>query len=206
MSGSVFVVDPQLPFRAGLRFVLEAGGTEVVGEAPIADGAVDEIVELRPDVCVIGGDDIGSIAATQRLIARVPGIRIVLLVGKPTQGGLMTAVRAGVVGYLPRDTAGASLARVVRAVMAGEYAIPRLGIADVIDAVRGDGRRRLAIGGVPVSLTAREGQVFDLLADGRSTEEIATSLDVSPVTVRRHVGAIGEKAGRPGRRLLLKAI
>jgi DNA-binding NarL/FixJ family response regulator len=205
MTGSVFVADAQPPFRAGLRAVLEAGGIDVVGEAPTAN-AVEEIVELRPDVCVIGGDDSGNIVAAKRLITRIPGIHVVMLVGDPAPAGLLDAVRAGVVGYLPRDTAGGSLVRVVLAVLAGECVIPRLGIAEVIDAVRGDGRRRLAIGGVPVALTAREGEVFDLLADGRSTQEIAASLHVSPVTVRRHVGAIGEKAGRPGRRRLLQAI
>lgn len=206
MSGSIFVVDPQLPFRAGLRVVLEAAGMEVVGEAPLAYGAVDEVVELHPDVCVIGGDDIASVVAAKRLIERIPGIHVVMLVGEPTQAGLLAAVRAGVVGYLPRSTAGASFARVVHAVLGGEYAIPRLGIAEIINAVRGDGRRRLAIDGVPVALTAREGQVFDLLADGRSTGEIAASLHLSPVTVRRHLGAIREKAGRPAPRLLLQAI
>lgn len=206
MNAGVFIADVQPPFRAGLRAALRTGGFDVVGEASIAYAAIDDIVDARPAVCVIDGDDAGSIIATERLTARLPEVRVVLLVNQMSHEGLLAALRAGACGYLPRDTAGASLARIVEAILAGEYAIPRLALSAVVNEIRGDGRRRLAIGGVPVALTPREGQVLDLLAGGKSTEEIATSLRVSPITVRRHVGAIGEKAGLPGRQRLLEAI
>jgi DNA-binding NarL/FixJ family response regulator len=201
----VFLADRQHPFRAGLKAALRTGGFDVVGEAPVAYAAIDEIVDLCPALCMIDGDDAKSLAATARLTARLPDVLMVLLVNQVTPEGLLAAVRAGACGYLPRETAGSSIVRIARTVLAGEYAIPRLALSAVINEIRGDGRQRVAIGGVPVALTAREAQVLDLLSDGRSTQEIAESLEVSQVTVRRHLGSIGGKAGRPVRRLLQPA-
>jgi DNA-binding NarL/FixJ family response regulator len=154
---------------------------------------------------MIDGDDTRSLAATARLTARLPGVLVVLLVNEVTPEGLLAAVRAGASGYIPRETAASSIVRIVETVLEGQYAIPRLALAAVINEIRGDGRRRVAIGGVPVALTAREAQVLDLLAEGKSNEEIAESLEVSQITVRRHLGSIGGKAGRPVRRLLSPA-
>jgi two-component system response regulator DesR len=72
--------------------------------------------------------------------------------------------------------------------------------------VRGGGRQRLSIGGIPVSLTEREAQVLEFFASGLSTLEIARELGLSPVTVRRHLGAIAGKVGKRGREQLLRLV
>src|SRR5438093_1490101 len=77
---------------------------------------------------------------------------------------------------------------------------------DVVGEARGGGRQRLSIGGVPVSLTEREAQVLELLTNGMPTQEIARELGLSPVTVRRHVGAIAAKVGTSGRERLLRLV
>jgi DNA-binding NarL/FixJ family response regulator len=205
VARTVFIADAQAPFRAGLRAVLEAAGSRVVGEAADARVAVDAVADLRPDVCLIGSDD-SAVLITKRLASLMPAPRIVVFAERVSADGLLAVVRAGASGYLPRDTSAAAIVRVVEAVSNGEYAIPRLGLTELIDELRGDGRTHIAIGGVPVSLTEREAQVVRLLVDGLKTEEIASSLRLSPITVRRYVGAIGAKAGRLGRRQLLQAL
>ena len=72
--------------------------------------------------------------------------------------------------------------------------------------MRGGGRQRLSIGGIPVSLTEREAQVLELFAGGMPTQKIAAELGLSPVTVRRHLGAIAGKVGKRGREQLLRLV
>jgi DNA-binding NarL/FixJ family response regulator len=202
----VFIADAQAPFRAGLRAALEDGGFKVVGEAADARGVADAVAELRPDVCLIGGDDGACVLTTKRLVSLSPELPVIVFANVISADGLLAVVRAGASGYVPRGMSAGSIVRVVGAVSNGEYAIPRLGLTDLIDELRGDGRTHVAIGGVPVSLTEREAQVWRLLGDGLKTHEIASLLALSPITVRRYVGAIGVKAGRPGRRQLLHAL
>jgi DNA-binding CsgD family transcriptional regulator len=63
-----------------------------------------------------------------------------------------------------------------------------------------------SVGGLPLVLTAREAQVLELLRDGLTAQQIAIELGVSPVTVRRHLGAIAAKAGKRGRTDLLRLV
>jgi DNA-binding NarL/FixJ family response regulator len=203
---SVFIVDEQAPFRAGLHAVLERAGYDVVGEAVHAAEAIDTIADLHPELCVLGGDGATGASATERVLARVADVHVIVLVSAMTHGGLLAALRAGAYGYLPRTTSCEALVRVAEAVLAGEYAIPRLALIDLINELRKDGHKRLALGDVAVTLTKREAEILDMLEDGMSTKEIALVLDVSPITVRRHIGAIAEKAGRHGRENLLRLL
>src|SRR5206468_6425790 len=106
-------------------------------------------------------------------------------------------VRAGAVGYLLKDMDPERLRFALLGVTQGEAALPRVLVTRLMLEFRvREGRRRLlAAGGHQAELTRREWDVLTLLAEGASTREIAASLNVSAVTVRRHVSGVLGKLG-----------
>ena len=195
-SRGVFIADSQPAFRAGLRSVLETTGLMVLGEADDPDEAVGEIARLQPDICVIDTNVRGSIGAISRITQGAGAPAVLVLAAAPSPEGLIAALRAGASGYLPRSTSGSGLVRAVQSVLEGDFAVTRSSVAALIHEVRGAGRQRHSIGGIPVSLTEREAQVLELFAGGVAVQEIASELGLSPVTVRRHLGAVAGKVGK----------
>ncbi len=197
---TVYLADGQAPFRAGVASVLRRAGFDVVGEAADAATALEEVGYLKPDVCILdAGLAGGAILTVKRMTAAVPGIHVVLLGAEISSDDLVAAVRAGANGYLPRSTRGPGLVRAVESAVGGQFAIPRAALAAFVRDLRGAGRRRFAIDGRSVSLTAREAAVLELIAEGMTTAAIAAEFGVSPVTVRRHRGAIAAKLGTNSR-------
>jgi DNA-binding NarL/FixJ family response regulator len=203
---TIFIADSQPPFRAGLRTVLEKSGLEVVGEADDALDALDEIAALRPGICLIDSNIRGGIVAVSRITQRANAPAVLVLASDQSPDGLLAALRAGASGYLPRSTPCEGLVRAVESILDGHFAVTRFSVAALIHEVRGGGRQRTSIGGIPVSLTEREAQVLELFAGAMATPKIATELGLSPVTVRRHLGAIAGKVGSRGREQLLRLV
>jgi DNA-binding NarL/FixJ family response regulator len=204
---TVFLADGQPPFRAGLASVLERAGFEIVGEAEDAATTLEKVARLQPDVCLLDANiSGGGILTVKRMTTSVPGVHVLLLGSTITPDDLLAAVRAGANGYLSRSTRGPGLVRAVESALNGQFPIPRSALAAFVCELRDAGQRRIAIGGSHVSLTEREVQVLELLAEGMTTVAIAQELDVSPVTVRRHRGAIAAKIGQHGRRELLRIV
>jgi DNA-binding NarL/FixJ family response regulator len=202
VSGSrVLIADADEPIRVGLRVALTAGGLDVVAEAADAAQAIDLAAAAGPDLCLLSGTlPGGALDATRTLVSRHTGIRVVLLAECPNGEELLAAVLAGAVGYLGRHVSPERLPSALRGVLDGEVALPRRYTEHVLEALRGRDAQRTAVAaraGAP--LTDREWEVLRLLADGRSTAEIAMGLEVSQVTVRRHVSTLLAKLGLPDR-------
>src|SRR6266540_3867667 len=106
-SRTVFIADPQPPFRAGLRGALEQAGLEVVGEA----------------------DDRGGLVAVRRITRDPAGPSVLVLATTPSPDGLLAALRAGASGYLPRSTPGNGLVRAIESVLDGSFAVTRASVA-----------------------------------------------------------------------------
>src|SRR3954453_17684043 len=193
----VRLADPACPPRAGLRIVLEAGGLAVAGEAADAAAAARLAATERPDVA-LGGAELagGGLQAIRQIAAELPGTRVIVLTGHPRGEELVDAVLAGAVGYLSRDTGSERLPAILRGVLAGEVALPRRHSRALVEALRGrDARRALLAERSAAALTDREWEVLELLADERSTGEIARRLDISVVTARRHISSLVGKLG-----------
>jgi DNA-binding NarL/FixJ family response regulator len=190
---TVLIADDHAPTRAGVRGALSEGGFTVVAEATRADAAVDGARRERPDVCVL---DInmpgGGIAAAAQITAQLPGTAVVMLTVSRDDDDLFASLRAGARGYLLKDMDPARLGPALRGVLSGEAALPRTLVARLIGEFSAGGRRP----SLPLvrrrgaTLTAREGEVLELLRDELTTAEIAHRLGVADVTVRRHVSAI----------------
>jgi DNA-binding NarL/FixJ family response regulator len=111
----------------------------------------------------------------------------------------VTAFTRGASGYLLKGISGERLASTLRGAYQGEPPLSRSLVPYLVDEIRRGSIRRLTLPGGPVTLTPREWEVGELLRDGCSTAEIAERLDVSPVTVRRHIGLLLNKLGAKDR-------
>jgi len=181
--------------------VVEAGGFLVAGEARDAAAAVSAAAEEQPDLALIGAELPGGLhEAIRQIRARTPGTRIVVLTARASAEELVDVVLAGAVGYLGRDVRSERLPNILKAVRAGELALPRRYSQALVEALLGrEARRSQLAARSGVALTDREREVLELLADERSTAEIAQRLGISVVTARRHISSVVAKLGVPDR-------
>ena len=193
----VLLADADVPTLVGLRAALVADGFEVVAEADVAEAAVAAAARLDPDGAMVAASlPGGGIEAARQIAAANPRMRLVIVSDDPSGEELLEAVLAGASGYLGRDVSQQRLPTALRAVLAGEVALPRRHTQYLLEALRGRDVRRAAVSaraGSPI--TNREWEVLQLLADGASTAEIAHRLRISAVTVRRHTSSIKRKLG-----------
>jgi DNA-binding NarL/FixJ family response regulator len=203
------VVGSTPGIRAGIRALLEASGFMVVAEA--TDGPTGAAAALRatPDICVVhGGAGDGGVAALALVKTRVPAVPAVLLVERADADELIDALRAGASGYILEGIGAAGIGRALQAVRRGEPAIPRELLGALADEFRARGlRRRVQVPGRPaVELTRRQSEVLELLRRGLSTREIAERLQISRVTVRRHLAIAAGKLDAKDRAAALRAL
>jgi DNA-binding NarL/FixJ family response regulator len=169
---------------------------EVCAEAGTADDAIGEANRTRPDACIVGwGLPGGALHAVHGILEVVPS-PIVVLANALDVDGLLSAMEAGAAGLISGDVDASGLRRVVRAVLADEVVVPRSMLRDLIFAVR-----PTMLAGLNVS--GREAEVLSLLRRGQSTAEIASRLQMSPVTVRRHISNLVRKLGVEDRAALV---
>jgi DNA-binding NarL/FixJ family response regulator len=205
----VVVADANLATRTGIRLLLERNGFEICGEAADAEGAVSVAQRERPQLCLVDADlPGGSIRAAGRIRSLVPGAEVVLLAASPDEDVLVHALRAGVVGFVLRDVPPDGIIRALEAVRRGETALPRTLIGHLADQFRARERgRRLSVPGRDdVHLTRRQSEVLGLLREGLGTGQIAARLDISPVTVRRHLAIVLAKLGVADRESALRLL
>jgi len=192
----VLIADDHPPTRAGVRMALERGGCEVCAEAASAGEAVKAALAERPDICLI---DLGmpgnGFRAVSGITRQLPGTPVLVLTVSRSAEDLFDALRAGAAGYLLKDMDPDDLVAAVKGAVAGEAALPGFLAARLIDEFRHRGRGTFLTldENRRVELTPREWDVLELFGDGLSTAEIARRLDLSQVTVRRHMSALLHK-------------
>ena len=193
----ILLADADVPTRVGFRAALRRAGFEVVAEADDVDAALAAVESAPVDVALVdtalSGDGIDAVT---RLAKLRPGVRLVVLTEQPDDDELLAAVLAGATGYLGKHMSASRLPDVVRGVLAGEVALPRLHSARLLDELRHRTARRSAVSALAAApLTDREWDVLELLAKGCTTGEMARRLRISDVTVRRHVSTLVAKLG-----------
>ncbi len=189
----VVLADDQRILRDGLRAVLTAAGVQVVGEAGDGDAAVAEAERSQPDVVVIdiALPKLNGIEATRRLKAKMPATQVVALSMNSDRSYVMAMLEAGATGYLLKDAAAAELLTALGAVSRGEtYLSPAVAAAVVDHALHG---RAVASSGSEKPLSVREREVVRLIADGKSSKQIAAVLHIAVSTVDSHRRQIMDK-------------
>ncbi|MGW0389366.1 response regulator [Streptomyces sp. NPDC003042] len=177
----VIVVDDHSVMRAGvLALLAPEPSIAVVGEADNGREAVALVEELRPDVALIDlrMPVLDGVAATTRIVAGPAPTRVLILTTYDTDVEIERAVEAGAIGYLLKDTTREQLVDAVRSAARGETVLaPR--VAERLVAKM----RQPA----PVSLTARELDVLNAVADGLSNADIGRRLVIAEATVKTHL-------------------
>lgn len=184
----VLVADDHTVVREGIRYVLEREpGFEIVAEAGSGSDVVALAEQCRPDVAVLDISMPGEsgIQVAARLRQRLPETRILILSMYDNAEYVLESVRAGAHGYILKDTAATELRRAVRAVQEGEAFFSPPVASRLSAAVRGElaqEQRTSDLG----SLTAREREVLQGIAQGHTNKEIAAALGISHRTVETH--------------------
>jgi DNA-binding NarL/FixJ family response regulator len=201
VSVRLLIADDQALVRAGFRMILDAeNDLEVVGEASDGLDAVEQARRLKPDVVLmdIRMPELDGIEATRRVLAEAGDhpVRVLMLTTFDLNEYVYEALRAGASGFLLKDVPPEQLAAGIRVVAAGEAllapSITRRLIQEFAAAV--PAAPAPAPPGLD-ELTAREREVFGLVARGLSNAEIAAELVVSETTVKTHVARLLMKLG-----------
>jgi two-component system NarL family response regulator len=194
----ILVCDDHALFREGLSRILdETEGCQVVGKAANGQEAVDKAVDLRPDLILLdvvmpGMDGIDAARALRK--RKVPS-RIIMLSAYDEERFVLDAWKAGIHGYILKDTATAELMRAVQCVADGEVWVGEGFLARVMEKYQAalDGRDQGAEG--PGGLTPREVEVLRLVGAGMRNKEIAARLFISEKTVKTHLTHIYQRLG-----------
>jgi DNA-binding NarL/FixJ family response regulator len=199
----VLVADDHAPTRADVRRALEAdGGFHVCADMADAAGAVQAAVRERPDICLLDVKMPGSgLSAAWEITGRLPRTKIVMLTVSGEDADLFAALRAGAAGYLLKTMDFAGLPGLLNGVCAGEAAIPSALVTRLLGRFRAREPRwrRPLDHGYAERLTSREWEVLELLAQGHSTAQIASTLVITASAVRVHITAIVRKLRVPDR-------
>jgi len=189
----ILVADDHPVYRDGLRaLVARSPDLELVGEASTGTEAVALATSTTPDVVLMDlrMPEMSGMDATRRILEARPESRVLILTMSEDDDSLFAAMRAGARGYLPKDADSEELIRAIRAAALGEV-IFGASIASRLQTFFATSRAR-ASDPFP-ELTDREDEVLELIAAGRSNQEIATRLAISDKTVRNHVANIFNK-------------
>jgi len=187
---TVMLVDDHAVVRMGFKLLLQAAqDLQVVAEADSGEAACTRYAQVRPDVVVMdlamGG--IGGIEAVKRILARDPAAKILALSAHADASHPKRVLKAGALGYLSKRSAPETLIEAIRTVAAGRRYIDA-SIAQLMAVQDVAGEQNPT-----EQLSAREFEVFVLLARGVSVNQIAETLHLSPSTVGTHLYNIKQK-------------
>jgi DNA-binding NarL/FixJ family response regulator len=203
---SVLIVGENPSTRAGVRLALEPKVD--CYEARTTAEAATIASATFPTVCIVSAEETSEMRVVSELAAAVPYAQIIVLTSEVGEDQLLAAVRAGAVGYLSDNVDPMRLPYVVRGVMRGEAAIPRVLVTRLVNELRDRRQRRLLLleSRRAVDLTAREWEVLEQLRRRASTKQIAQALSISEVTVRRHIGTLLNKLGVDNRKAAIALV
>ncbi len=191
----ILIVDDHGIVRKGLRLQLEQREQfEVLGEASDGREAVRMTEELAPDVVImdIAMPNLNGIDAAAQMVKRNPDIKVIILSMHSDESYLTRALTAGVKGYLLKESADLDLLRAVQAVAQGKVFFSPA----IANTLLEDYMRQMQQRGLKDSyelLTDREKEILQLLAEGKTNKEVATTLDLSTYTVETHRTHIMQK-------------
>lgn len=191
---SVLIADDHTMVRESLAGLLRGAGVDVVAQAADGVETLQRAQELRPDVVVtdLSMPGLNGLEVIRRLRELAPAPRVLVLTMHQEDEYILQAVRAGASGYVVKDSPAAELLAAVREVHAGRgYFGPQAARA-LAEQLRHPERE---LGDPYGRLTAREREVFHLIADGLTTKEIARRLTISVKTAENHRARVLDKLG-----------
>jgi len=191
----ILLADDHKIVRDGLRAMISSHpDMEVVAEADNGRTAVSLVKQLAPDIVImdISMPDLNGIEAARKIVTDAPRVKIIALSMHSESHYVKELFKAGASGYLLKDCAFEELANAIQTVAADQiYLSPRISHIVIHDYLNKVSVEKNSVFSV---LTAREREVLQLLAEGKTTKEIAYTLDLSTKTVEAHRQKIMEKS------------
>jgi len=196
---TVFLVDDHTVVRQAVRLMLEAeSDIAVCGEAEGADGAIEDITTLKPDVALVDlkMEGRGGLSLAKAVTSRCPRTAVIVFTMYSNPSYVDAAIRAGASGYVLKSATKAELLRAIRAVSQGsrflQPEITKPLLRRLTLEVDSEGTRS-------IRFTPRELEVLELLTNGASNKEVARILTVSEETIKTHLKHLYEKLGASDR-------
>jgi DNA-binding NarL/FixJ family response regulator len=182
----VLLADDHGLVRAGIRALIEKiPNVQVVGEASTGRAALELVKSKLPNLVLmdIGMAELGGLEALPRITKDFPGVKVIILSAHANEEYVIRALRSGAAGYMLKDAATAELELAITSVTQDKtYLSPSISRTVINDYLQ-------RVGG-PISpleqLTSRQREILQLVAEGKSTKEIAYELDIGIKTVESH--------------------
>lgn len=200
----VLVVDDHSIVRQGIRALLTMGtDIKVVGEATNGREAIEMALQLLPDVVVmdIAMPQLDGLEATRRLHKQNPGIKVVILTQYDNREYILSSIKAGAAGCIPKHALATDLIAAVHTVYKGDSFLYPSMATMVVEDLRD---KATDVDDSYNSLTDREREILKLIAEDYTNEEIAEMLVISAKTVRNHRASVIEKLHVQGHSGLVK--
>lgn len=198
----ILVVDDHTLMRDGIRALLSlSNDMEIIGEAADGREALEKVQELSPDVVVmdIAMPVMDGLEATRRIKKKNPKVKVLVLTQYDNREYILSAIKAGADGYVPKKAAGSELASAIRAIHRGDsFLYPSAAAALIKDYLR------QAVEEPYDRLTSREREILKLIAEGHTSKEIADMLFISLKTALGHRTKIMQKLDIHNRTELIK--
>ena len=191
----IILADDHTLMREGLRAILESEtGLEIIGQAEDGHAAVEMAEKLQPDIVImdIAMPGLNGLEATRLIHARVPETRVIILSMHENAEYVLQALKAGVHGYLLKQGIKSELVLAIHSAYRGEKFLTSRISSSVIDGFLSQAKTLESQ--TPLeSLTSREREILQLIAEGYSSQDIARRLTISAKTVDRHRANLMEK-------------
>jgi DNA-binding NarL/FixJ family response regulator len=181
----VLLADDHQILRDGIRRGLESAGETVVGEAENGEEAVELARETRPDIVLmdLSMPVLDGVGATERIMAELPEVKVVVLTMHDDPDRTRAALRAGAMAYLTKGTSFSDVLDTLRRVEAGEEVLsPRLA-ASMLEHITAAPEDHSDL------LSDRQVEILQMIADGMSTKQAARALGITQKTVHNHLNA-----------------
>jgi DNA-binding NarL/FixJ family response regulator len=198
----VLIVDDHAIMRDGIRALLSVNDDiEVIGEASEGREAIKKMEQLKPDVIVmdIAMPGMDGMEATRQMVKGNPGVKVLILTQHDNKEYIISAIKAGAAGFVPKRALGSELVSAIRSVSRGDSVLYPSVASTLIE----DYRQRSELDPYD-RLTAREREIFKLIAEGHTSQEIADMLVISLKTVLGHRTKVMEKLDIHNRTELIK--
>jgi DNA-binding NarL/FixJ family response regulator len=192
MRTKIFLADDHAIVRDGIRALLEKEPDfAVVGEAENGREAVQRATQLRPDVAIIdiAMPELNGVEAARQLLSALPRLKLIALSMHADKRFVAEMFQAGAVGYLKKNCAFKHLVQAIRTVLAGQVYMSPVVAGIVVEGFKARASEAMNA----ASLSPKEREVLQLLAEGYATKEIADRLGVSSKTIDTHRQNIMDK-------------